>query len=275
MKRKSIILILLLSSLSSVFMIKHAASKSVIYVYNDEGVSAESLKQLLHTLKSSTANQYKIRTINAKQVINGHWTQHAVLFVLPGGADIPYTKKLAGKGNRVIKRFVQNGGRYLGVCAGSYYASSYVEFDKGGAFEVLGKRELAFFPGKAIGPILATYDYKTNSGARAASIEMHLDSVHDVTLYYNGGNFFEHAENYPNITVLGRYTGVAGRHLPAIIHIHYGQGNVVLSGVHFEYDPFLLDETDKHLNKIIPVLKKENESRKRLVNNLIHSTLSL
>ena len=106
---------------------------------------------------------YGIKTINAKNVIEGKWTKKAVLFIMPGGADLPYLKKLNGPGNKIIKDFVTHGGAYLGICAGSYYGASYVEFDKGGKLEVLGNRELAFFEGKAIGPLSS--NNKCNSGA--------------------------------------------------------------------------------------------------------------
>ena len=54
-------------------------------------------------------------------------------------------------GNERIREYVSKGGKYLGICAGGYYASSYVEFEKSTTLEVLGDRELSFFPGKAIG----------------------------------------------------------------------------------------------------------------------------
>ena len=38
--------------------------------------------------------------------------------VFPGGADSPYQEKLQGEGNRVIRQFVEEGGWYLGFCAG-------------------------------------------------------------------------------------------------------------------------------------------------------------
>jgi glutamine amidotransferase-like uncharacterized protein len=188
---------------------------------------------------------------------------------MPGGADLPYVSKLKGEGNRVIKKFVQKGGSYLGICAGSYYGSGYVEFDKGGDLEVLGKRELAFFPGKAIGPILATYDYKNHSGARAADIKIHLDGFQQVNLYFNGGGFFEDAENHPNVSVIGSYKTNIGRKLPAIIHIPYGKGRVILSGVHFEYEPVLLDSSDQYLGKILPGLEKDNAIRLTLARELL------
>jgi glutamine amidotransferase-like uncharacterized protein len=47
--------------------------------------------------------------------------------------------------------FVSQGGGYLGLCAGAYYACARVEFEPGTRLEVVGDRELAFFPGIAQG----------------------------------------------------------------------------------------------------------------------------
>lgn len=258
-------------SIIFIFQVSAFSAQSAIYIYNDDGVSVESLKQVLTTINKATAGQYDVKTINAKEVIDGTWAQQAVLFILPGGADIPYVKKLQGKGNDNIKHFVKNGGGYLGFCAGSYYASSYVEFDKGGEYEVMGKRELAFFPGKAIGPFLAPYHYQNNSGARAALIQTYMDGVKpELAVYYNGGGYFEHAENYPNVNVLARYANAG---LPAIIYIKYGEGHVVLSGVHFEYDPVLLDKKDVYLRGLIPELKKDNLARELLVERVLQLVL--
>ena len=39
--------------------------------------------------------------------------------VFPGGRDSPYHDKLKGPGNKLIRRFVESGGWYLGLCAGN------------------------------------------------------------------------------------------------------------------------------------------------------------
>lgn len=164
----------------------------------------------------------------------------------------------------MIKQYVREGGSYLGLCAGGYYGASYVEFDKGGSLEVLGDRELKFFEGKAVGPILAPYDYKTNSGSRAAKLVVWGESMPNTKVYYNGGAYFHHAERYQNTEIVAWYES----HKAAIIKIRYGKGNVILSGVHFEYDPALLDNKDPYLKKIIPALQKEAASREVLVSRV-------
>ncbi len=61
----------------------------------------------------------------------------------------------------------------------------------------------------------------------------------------NGGGFFENAEQYPNTKVVATYEN----DLPAFILINYGKGKYLLSGVHFEYDPFLLSSKNQHIKK--------------------------
>jgi biotin--protein ligase len=241
------------------------AEKNIIYIYEDDGVSRISLTQTTCTLKEILPNNYHVCRINAKCIISTNWTKNAALLIMPGGADIPYAKKLNGKGNTRIKNYVDNGGSYLGICAGAYYGSSYIEFDKGTNLEVSERRELAFFGGSTIGPILAKYDHKSNSGTRAAKIKLELEQVKEASIYYNGGGYFKDATTYKDVVVLGYYEN----HLPAVIHILFGKGKVVLSGVHFEYNPFLLNTYDPHLQKIALDLRCSNIMRIKLVEAIL------
>ncbi|MDF1827595.1 MAG: BPL-N domain-containing protein [Legionellaceae bacterium] len=239
-------------------------NKNMIYIYHDAGVSPQAFLQTMRTFKAMLPPSYSVKSIDAEGVIRNQWSHDAALFVMPGGADIPYTQKLNGVGNQNIKHYVQHGGAYLGLCAGAYYASSSIEFDKNGPLEVLGKRELAFFDGKAVGPVLSTYDYKTESGARAAKIYLTLSNLNQATVYYNGGGYFEHADTIKNTRVLGYYANQK----PAIISINYAQGHVVLSGVHIEYDSALLDAHNPYLAKLIPELQASNQQRLILLNEV-------
>lgn len=48
----------------------------------------------------------------------------------------------------------------------------------------------------------------------------------------------------------------------------YIKGHVVLSGVHFEYDPWLLDDNDPFLAPCIPPLQASQAQRKKLMSYL-------
>jgi len=74
-----------------------------------------------------------------------NWTKDAALFIMPGCADLYYVENLNSKGNKIIKNYVMSGGSFLVICAGAYYASKSVEFDKNRPLKVFGNRELSFF----------------------------------------------------------------------------------------------------------------------------------
>lgn len=239
--------------------------KNFIYIYNDLGTSPNMLNHTIYSFQL-LAPTYEVKTLDAYSLKNINWQQNASLLIIPGGADLPYVQQLNGLGNAIIQDFVKQGGSFLGICAGAYYSSDFVEFDKAGKYQVLGDRELKFFPGKSIGPILAKYDYFTNSGARAAEISTNFINLETLKLYYNGGGFFEKAEEFPNIDILARYSE---NNLSAVIKTNIGQGKVILSGVHFEVDPFILDQEDPHLAPIIPLMQEDNHKRIALLGEIV------
>lgn len=223
----------------------HMQAKT-IYLYCGPGVDPYSLHQLRDTLILA-APEYALECINSKTLFSKDWESDAALFVMPGGADRPYARILDGEGNRRIRAFVEQGGSYLGICAGSYYAGASIEFAKGDPYEVIEGRELAFFPGLVRGPNLAPFSYGDNAGVRAAALRKHGSSEEDisVSITYNGGGYFVDAHQAPNTHVLFEYEdqpfnpeccdnpeGEA-----AIIQCDVGEGTAILSAIHPEYAP--------------------------------------
>lgn len=196
-----------------------------VSLYFDEGVNGNLARELFSQLQETTSCKY----ISAKEVVETELTSVDV-FIIPGGRDLPYVKQLGEIGADKIKRFVEQGGRFLGICAGAYFGSSYVEFDKGGPLCVEGERHLKFFAGKAIGPAFGPYFYNSEKGAKILSITYKDQKRAFVSsCYYNGGCYFEKIDA-ANVQVLATYeTG-----LSAIVDCHIGKGRAILSGVHFE-----------------------------------------
>lgn len=214
-------------------------SLQVIYIYNDKGTSKAGIQDCKKALSELDQKVYRVKEINALQTIGGKWRHDAAAFIMPGGADLPYCKKLNGAGNSQIKAYVEAGGTYIGFCAGAYYGSHYCEFHKGDTrgYEVLGERELSFFPGSAVGPVLAPYDYKSKSGARIAHIKWQQSDApanQNYNVYFNGGCYFKDADQYPNVGVLATYNNEGSEGLAAVIECHVGQGKALLCGVHPE-----------------------------------------
>lgn len=204
-----------------------------IAIYDDEGVARRSLQILCSALAEEGFSNTQL--VNARILSQPEWLSSTQLLIIPGGRDLPYQKALRGSANRHIRQFVERGGRYLGICAGAYYASAFVEFEKGGPLEVLGARPLQFFPGVARGPIcgLGRFDYESESGAE--QVELEVASLGRIFAYYNGGCGFIEAEAYPNVDVRARFAQLPG--FPAaLIRCRVGQGVAILSGVHPEYN---------------------------------------
>jgi biotin--protein ligase len=198
------------------------------------------------------------RPLSTSDILNTPWEKTCSLLIMPGGRDRPYHQALQGEGCRRIRRFVENGGTYLGICAGAYFASAQVRFDIGFPLEVSETRELRFFPGSAVGPAYGkgTYDYESNKGARAALIRTPRTSFY---AYYNGGCTFE--GDLSPCSILARFKELEGEP-PAIVSVKVGLGKAILSGVHLETHPASLDTSDLHLAPLIPLLTSTERSRK-------------
>jgi biotin---protein ligase len=171
---------------------------------------------------------------------------------MPGGGDLGYCETLNGTGNRRIRQFVEEGGAYIGFCAGAYFGSARCEFEVGKSLEVVGDRELAFFPGICRGSAFAGFKYGSEAGARAAELKVNKESlatgaVPDVfRSYYNGGGVFVDASKFSNkgIEVLATYTEhlsvESGEGAAAILYCKVGEGAALLTGPHPEFVCYLL-----------------------------------
>lgn len=201
-----------------------------ILVYADDGVSPFSLQETLATFRKLFPHD-QVKSVTRDLVCDQPWQEETTLFIIPGGRDVPYDRNLRGVGTKQIRHFVENGGAFIGICAGAYFASREVIFEKGTSLEVHETRELQFFPGAAIGTVFPShrFEYGTERGAHAAPVQFEETLL---PLYYNGGCYFSQAASHP-VKVLGTYQeGEA-----AVISCKVGKGKALLSGVHFEVRP--------------------------------------
>jgi biotin--protein ligase len=251
-----------------------------ILIYSGPGVGPKSLANTVAMLSSLVAASYEIKIVGPDTIIGRDWLENTALLVMPGGADSPYMEKLAGVGNQNIREYVQNGGKYLGICAGAYYAADSIEFAKGDSrLEVVAERELKFYPGIVQGPTYAGFDYEPPqniAGMRAAKIfwqaAQPFASNREFVVYYNGGGHFVTAEQYPQVTILASYdseTPNQSTNHAAIIECKYGSGTAILSGLHFEWGADSLEATEQRLHKIKSALQASEEDRLALGRHLL------
>jgi len=173
-----------------------------------------------------------------------------------------------------IRAYVSDGGSYLGLCAGAYFAAARCEFEAGSALEVVGARELAFYGGTAHGSVSPHFAYgEDDSSAVAARVLFpgtttapeRLDDL--AVCYLNGGcEFIPPAEGaLAGVAVLARYA--AGSHGDggiAAVRCHVGEGVAVLSGPHPEMAPKWLGTSALSATLLNAELSVGDSSRIRL-----------
>lgn len=242
-----------------------------ILLYKDEGASLRSLQALVREFRKENLHEkYEIVFVDRHHLAVADWIEETVLLVFPGGRDVPYHQALQGAANSHIQQFVLQGGKYLGICAGSYYGSAFVEFEKGNPLQVCEARELKFFPGIASGPAYGAgeFNYGSEQGARLACLSWQKSSEQKMAVYYNGGCSFVDAESHPDVTVIARYDDIKDSPA-AIIACSVGKGIALLSGVHPEYTGQHLPANDPFLATIVPELKEREQERRGLFQHMV------
>jgi biotin--protein ligase len=207
----------------------------------------ESVRHCLYTLRRLLSPNYAVIPVTETSILKEPWTASCALLVLPGGADLGYCRSLNGEGNRLIEQYVRRGGSYLGLCAGGYYGCARCEFEVGNrALEVVGRRELAFFPGTCRGCTFKGFVYHSEAGAKAAQLKVCREAFEDGAVpetfksYYNGGGVFVDADEFADkgVEILASYTEPleveGGDRSAAVVFCKVGEGGVVLTGTHPE-----------------------------------------
>lgn len=195
-----------------------------VALYHDEGVWLDGLIATEHMLDWMGIGW---REIDADD-LNDQGLSGFKVFWVPGGWAPDYSGKIRESGRAAILKLVQEGGAYVGVCAGAYYAARSVAWE--------GERypyPLGLFHGEAVGPEIYPWP-------RYGMAELGMDPEHPINakesqeewiLLYGGGHFV--ADENQEMEVVARYKQTGQ---PAIITLSYGQGKVLLLGVHPEIE---------------------------------------
>jgi|GEM_PF-570349 BirA family transcriptional regulator, biotin operon repressor / biotin---[acetyl-CoA-carboxylase] ligase len=242
------------------------SSRKNILIYNDDGAgsSVYELQEMLTRVVDLSTIRILIVDAEYINTMPG-WEERTRLFIMPGGRARPFYTALGaewkseevaagelrelsklGVGNARIKNFVLDGGSYLGVCAGAYYAALRTVFEKGSSLEILDEGALCLFEGIAEGPAygLGRFDYRSEQGAEVATLSSSsLLNGDGITSYFNGGCFFtaEGSDGLPEESILSEYANITASEgggksgqVAAIVESSKGKGKVILSGTHFQ-----------------------------------------
>ncbi|XP_025088273.1 biotin--protein ligase-like isoform X2 [Pomacea canaliculata] len=214
-----------------------------VVVYNGEGACEKSFNLLKKSLENCLCPEaHPVSCITPEDIKKGGLSHDCAAVVFGGGYDKGFIHALGSEGIQEIRSFVLGGGKYFGFCAGGYFGCDYIEFDKGGPLEVCGKRDLCFYPGKCIGPVVPHFEYDTHRGADAVPIRVHdipqLTSGFTCKLYVNGGGKFMpyHDSSGCKIDIIASYCNLPNQPA-AIIKSEIGAkgGRAILTGCHPEF----------------------------------------
>lgn len=212
------------------------------------GSTVESVRHCLYTLRRLLSPNYAVIPVTGDMIIKEPWQATCAAVVFPGGADQGYCRTLNGAGNRRIRQYVEQGGKYIGFCAGGYYGSKRCEFEVGNRLlEVIGDRELAFYPGTARGCAFRGFVYHSEKGARAAELLVNKSQLASgstpnvLKSYYNGGGTFVDAPKFADqgVEILADYNERldvdSGDGKAAVVYCKVGRGAALLTGPHPEF----------------------------------------
>lgn len=102
-----------------------AQSSTWVAVYDHSGGSAKGPRTLSSFLTTDVGIRCEV--VTPEEIRDGRLAAFDVL-IMPGGSGSQQAAKLGEEGRNKIKDFVRNGGGYVGICAGSYLASSQYEW---------------------------------------------------------------------------------------------------------------------------------------------------
>ena len=92
-----------------------------IAVFEGNGAGAVSVVETIEALRIDT--NINAKALSASQIINGELSNFDAI-IIPGGSGSKQLNNIGERGERVIKKFVNNGGGIIGICAGAYMLSS-------------------------------------------------------------------------------------------------------------------------------------------------------
>jgi glutamine amidotransferase-like uncharacterized protein len=173
---------------------------------------------------------HSYQAVTAKDIVSGKLDPAEFsLLAMPGGKSWKYLADLGSVGAENIRRFVSNGGGYMGFCAGAFFAVSHRHGPD--PVEPYG---IGLLDGIAYdGTSLRTRPF--HKGMINFSVSIPGFKSHYKIILLGGPSFQYTPEEAASkhLRVLGRFPLI---HDPAMITFNYGKGRVFLSGPHGEIE---------------------------------------
>jgi glutamine amidotransferase-like uncharacterized protein len=200
----------------------------IVAIYSDRGVWPQSV---VAAERMFGWMGHEVIRVDAGQVREGALAD-ARLLCVPGGNMYHYAEDLNAAGVESIKVFVQQGGGYVGLCGGAYFAAERV-FWQGNQ---LSMNSLGLFPGEARGPYeeIAVFPDSTMCLVISSQVSHPVaEALSDSSwiLYFWGPALLP--DDDAEVTILGRYDAIDR---PAMLAAEYDRGRAFLIGAHPEIE---------------------------------------
>lgn len=201
-------------------------------IFADKGVCLPSADALSHQLRSFLDPSISVLKVDGEYLRTKTWEDKTVVLVMGGGSCRDWDEQLQADGIEKIERYVKGGGKYIGICAGAYFASRVSYFILSDRI-IEKSRPLAFFPGKAMGPLVEEDDYLSLKAARAAKVCFKIRGSFEVgDIYYQGGCLFDVEEDSAAVEIMSTYRDLKKA---AAVFCKVGKGCAFLDGTHPEF----------------------------------------
>ena len=167
--------------------------------------------------------------------------------VFPGGRADHMISGLSLDQIENLRKYVAQGGAYIGICAGAYFASNYTVW-QGVKYGDEAGYVLDLYYGEAVGPIKEIGDYDTGliyNPQYPTNVTWYDGEIFNVT--YWGGPYFTPVDN---VIVIAEYEKV---NKPAAIKFYYDSGRVLLFGFHPEFDTHYSQENRMQFLKMLEI----------------------
>lgn len=181
--------------------------------------------------------EYPWILIDEEDLVNMDLEGEIDVIVFPGGFAAEYKNLIPNHENLIL--FVNEGGIFIGTCAGAYYASDILTW-----YGTDYNYPLGFYDGRGIGPLAGQVNWGDITG-------FHLTPGHpanegfDQTLdfYYFDGPYFD-LDEATSVEILANYKVNSQ---PAVIAGRYGEGKYLLVGPHPELGGYSAQSPDFNL----------------------------
>lgn len=239
-----------------------------ILIFKDEGTTLSSVEAITSQLAKTLETPFTTKCVNSHYLKTKNWEAKTFALIMGGGHCSYWENGLGTLGMLKIHHFVARGGRYLGICAGAYFAAATSTFQLGGQNQITKTRPLAFYQGCATGPLFTTENHLSPESALAAKIDLFSKKGR---CYYQGGCAFDIVEDSQTTRILARYR--APYQGSAIISCSVGAGMAVLSGLHPEYswqDTVTTCQTNPAFSKLVKKLIPNESFRQDIWKAMLH-----